>query len=67
MMLSTSISVTKNTVAHSSVSQEDIFDIAYLDSCFQIFRLSPFLSGKQTKKSQKKKKKKRKGKESAVP
>jgi len=51
--------VTKNTFAHSSVSQEDIFDIAYLDSCLQIFRLSPLLSGDRKRKS--------KGKEKKVP
>lgn len=58
MILSTSTSVTKNTFAHSSVSQEDIFVIAYLDSCLQIIRLSPILSV-----TLKKEKEKRKGKE----
>lgn len=47
---STFASVTENTSAHSSVSQEDIFDIAYLDSCLQIFRLSPFLSEEEREK-----------------
>lgn len=61
MILSTSTSVTKNTFAHSSVSQEDIFVIAYLDSCLQIIRLSPILSVTLKKKKRKKgKEKKRK-------
>lgn len=42
--------MTENISGHSSVSQEDIFDIAYLDSCLQIFRLSPFLSEKEREK-----------------
>lgn len=50
MIRSTFASVTENTSAHSSVSQEDIFDVAYLESCLQIFRLSPFLSEEEREK-----------------
>lgn len=57
VILSTSTSVTKNTFAHSSVSQEDIFVIAYLDSCLQIIRLSPNLSVTKKKKAKEKKRK----------
>lgn len=53
VILSTSTSVTKNTFDHPSVSQEDIFEIAYLDSCLQIFRLSTFLPGKKKNKERK--------------